>query len=261
MVSTQASQSTRAVKPGPTPTTVGAISRVVPRFRLARIASTTTSGESSATQRASGSAMTAMSPPATTDSASAAVPARTPRASSTRVWPRRMASDRHTVRLIEVGTLRSQQTTRRPARQSRSAMPVAMSPAPRITQSMGGLPWCRPFRREAPARRRSGPTRPRPPDPGARMPGPAPRRPHGRMPRQGRSPRRSSRAKARSCRPRPRPGERARPPWPRGLMGRSPRPRVRARHITASSCRARIASSTSFSAVNAPKDRRNAPVS
>ena len=44
MVSTTAWQSTPAVKPGPTPMTTGASVMRVPRFRLARMASTTASG-------------------------------------------------------------------------------------------------------------------------------------------------------------------------------------------------------------------------
>ena len=47
LIPTTASQSTGAVKPGPTAMTTGAISRVVPKLRLAKIASTTAAGFSS----------------------------------------------------------------------------------------------------------------------------------------------------------------------------------------------------------------------
>ena len=69
-------------------------------------------------------------------STAAGVAQSTPRTPSTLVSPRRMASEKHTVRRMEVGTGRSHITTRIPARKRRSAMPEAMSPAPRITTSM-----------------------------------------------------------------------------------------------------------------------------
>ncbi|MEI3142460.1 MAG: hypothetical protein V8S77_04265 [Oscillospiraceae bacterium] len=53
-----------AVKPGPTPTTTGASVMRVPRFRLARMASTSASGRSSSRHRSSGSASTEISPAA-----------------------------------------------------------------------------------------------------------------------------------------------------------------------------------------------------
>ena len=47
-----------------------------------------------------------------------------------------VASEKHTVRRIDVGCGRSVSTRRMPARYSRKAIPVAMSPAPRITTNM-----------------------------------------------------------------------------------------------------------------------------
>ena len=72
--------------------------------------------------------------------ADAALSHSTPRTSSTQTAPRRIASEKHTVRRMDVGTARSHITTCMPARKRRSAMPEAMSPAPRITTSIVRIP-------------------------------------------------------------------------------------------------------------------------
>ena len=136
MVSTTAWQSFPAVKPGPTPTTTGASVMRVPRFRLAKIASTSASGCSSCRQASSGSASTGTAPCDRyffTAAVSGAYTARTP---STVVSPSVMAGEKQTVRRMAVGRGRSVMTTCRPLRYSRRAMPVAMSPAPRIRTSI-----------------------------------------------------------------------------------------------------------------------------
>ena len=116
--------------------TIGASVMCVPRFFFARIASTRASGCSSCTQLAAGSASTAMMPCSVSAAASAAVSARRACTPSTTVSPNRIASEKHTVRRIDVGCGRSVSTRRMPARYSRKAIPVAMSPAPRITTNM-----------------------------------------------------------------------------------------------------------------------------
>ena len=142
MVSTTASQSTGAVKPGPTAMTVGAISRVVPKLRLARIASTTAAGFSSSSILAWGSTTTATSPASVIASASAGVRAKRARMPSTSTSPRRMASQKLIVRRMHVGTAISAMTTDTPARTKRAATPVAISPAPRTYTSIPGAPPC-----------------------------------------------------------------------------------------------------------------------
>ncbi len=90
---------------------------------FARIASTRASGCSSCTQPASGSASTAMMPCSASAAASSAVSARRASTPSTTVSPNRMASEKHTVRRIDVGCGRSVSTRRMPARYSRKAIP------------------------------------------------------------------------------------------------------------------------------------------
>ena len=137
MVSTTAWQSTPAVKPGPTATTTGASVTAVPTFRLARMASTTASGRSAAMQRPSGSASTGISPAARTAAAASGASIRTAVTSSTVQRPRTTAWEKQTVRRMAVGRGRSVMTTCSPARCSRRATPEAMSPAPRMSTSMG----------------------------------------------------------------------------------------------------------------------------
>ena len=138
MVSTTAWQSFPAVNPGPAATTAGAMSMVVPRFRLARMTSATASGFRLLTQRASGSMRTGMIPSASSagTSSSTARRAETP---STAISPRRTASEKQTVRRMEVGAAVSHRTASIPARYNRSAVPVARSPPPRITTSMSSF--------------------------------------------------------------------------------------------------------------------------
>ena len=136
IVSTTAWQSSPAVKPGPTPTTMGASVIFVPRLRLARIASTSASGASSSRHRHSGSGKTGSTPSRSSFIASAAFSARTARSPSTVVFPWTMASEKATVRRMAVGRSRSVITTSTPQRHNRMAAPLAISPAPRINASI-----------------------------------------------------------------------------------------------------------------------------
>ena len=95
------------MKPGPTPMTTGAMSRLVPRLRLARMASTRAAGYSSGNNAQVGSATTAISPVPAMSRASRAESVRRARTSSTSTSPRRSASEKHTVRRMEVGWGRS----------------------------------------------------------------------------------------------------------------------------------------------------------
>ena len=135
MVSTTAWQSTPAVNPGPAATTIGASPIWVPRFRLARMASTTTSGDRGPIQSPAGSASTGMTP---CPSRPGTPPRSVKRAAtpSTSAVPWRTASEKQTVRRIDVGAGVSQITTAMPLRYRRRAMPVAMSPPPRMMTSM-----------------------------------------------------------------------------------------------------------------------------
>ena len=136
MVSTTAWQSTPAVKPGPTLTTTGASVICVPKFFLARMASTSPSGCSAGRHVSCGSGSTGTMPSASRASACSAVSARTAQTPSTTVSPWVMAGEKHTVRRMAVGWGRSVMTTCIPLRYSRRATPVAMSPAPRIKISI-----------------------------------------------------------------------------------------------------------------------------
>ena len=139
MVSTTAWQSCPAVKPGPTPMTTGASVILVPRFRLARMASTTAVGFNSPMQRPSGSASTGRIPSFKSCRAASVSGANRAVTPSTVTCPSRMASQKATLRRMARGLGRSVITTCRPLRSSRRAMPLARSPAPRITTSIGIL--------------------------------------------------------------------------------------------------------------------------
>ena len=140
MVSTTAWQSAPAVNPGPTAMTAGASVMRVPRFFLARMASTSTSGRRVSRHRHWGSARTGISPPVRMDSTWDSDAARAV-TSSTVVWPRRMAWEKQTVRRMAVGRSRSVMTTEKPARYSRRAIPEAISPAPRMRTSIKIPPY------------------------------------------------------------------------------------------------------------------------
>ena len=79
----------------------------VPRFLLAKMASTTASGFSAAMQAACGSASTAMSPAAVIRRASSGLSARRAVTSSTRMEPNRIACEKQTVRRMALGRGRS----------------------------------------------------------------------------------------------------------------------------------------------------------
>ena len=131
-----------AVKPGPTPTTTGAMSQRVPTLRFARMASTTTSGASSRAHVHAGSTSTGTSRPAArTAAASPALATRTARTPSTWASPSRTASLNATVRRTVKGCAISVMTTRMPQRCRRSAMALAISPAPLITASTQTHPF------------------------------------------------------------------------------------------------------------------------
>lgn len=137
MVSTTAWQSSPAVKPGPTPTTTGAMCIVVPRLRFAKMASTTTSGLSSM-QRQSGSIRTGMAFfRSRTSFAWTASWTRIAKMPSTLTCPKRTASLNATVRRTVSGCSISVITTEMPLRHRRRAIAVAISPAPRIIASTG----------------------------------------------------------------------------------------------------------------------------
>ena len=135
MVSTTAWQSTPAVNPGPQATTMGASPMRVPRFFLAKMASTIASGRKNVRQAASGSASTGISPCERTPDAVSA-DARTAVTSSTVNRPVVRACEKQTVLRMAVDRSKSVITTSMPARLRRSAMPEARSPAPRISTSM-----------------------------------------------------------------------------------------------------------------------------
>ena len=135
-VSMTAWQSTPAVKPGPTPITTGASLSKVPRFFLASMASTTASGLSSRMQPASGSINTAMRPLCRTAMAPLELCVSSAITPSTIACPSVTACEKLTVLLMAVGRAISVITTSNLARQSLSAMPEAISPAPFMTTSM-----------------------------------------------------------------------------------------------------------------------------
>ena len=132
LVSTTRCTSSPAVKPGPTPMTRGASARVTPIFVLAIVASTTTSGRMSVTQRPAGSTRTGTAPRAQIDAKSAGVSARRAVTPSTVIRPSYRASEKLTVRRTAIGWGISRKIRRRsPAPYRRRAAPVATSPAPR----------------------------------------------------------------------------------------------------------------------------------
>ena len=140
MVSMTAWQSRPAQKPGPSAITSGASVIFVPRFRFARIPSTRTSGCSHVRQDAVSSGRTGISPTESAAFTSRAVLQHTPTASSTVVFPKRIACEKQTVLRMAVGCGRSVMTTGKFARCSRSAAPEARSPAPRISTSISSSP-------------------------------------------------------------------------------------------------------------------------
>ena len=141
MVSTAAWQSAPAVKPGPTPTTTGAMSRVVPRFRLARMASTTAPGTQS--RHAGGGGVHQHGDD--------------PVLQQLRDLLQIRAAGLHTLhgrpsqphRLGEAGLCGGcrwagsphTEPAEKPQRYRRRAIPVAISPAPRITTSISNAPF------------------------------------------------------------------------------------------------------------------------
>ena len=134
-------QSTPAVKPGPTPTTMGAISMEVPRLRLANTASTTASGATSLTHAHAGSTRTGTTPsPESSPKAWETSCARTAVAPSTWAFPTRTASLKATVRRTVKGCSISVISTEAPHRTRRGAMAPAISPAPRITANIEDRP-------------------------------------------------------------------------------------------------------------------------
>ena len=136
MVSTTPWQSTPAVKPGPRASTTGASVMAVPRLRLARMASTTPSKGSSLKMAASGSQSTGTSPRSSARRAAPASSARRAAIPSTWAAPSYMHWEKATVRRTAVGRATSVMTTFMPARYSRTAVPVARSPAPLIKTSI-----------------------------------------------------------------------------------------------------------------------------
>ncbi|MPN27261.1 hypothetical protein SDC9_174691 [bioreactor metagenome] len=131
MVSTTAWQSSPAVNPGPAAMTYAASVIFVPRFRFAKIASTTAAGLSRFAISPTGSAITAISPRRMISCASFSLFARRAVISSTLVSPLIIASEKQMVRRMDVGCGKSVMTTEKPLLCRRNAMPVAMSPAPR----------------------------------------------------------------------------------------------------------------------------------
>ena len=134
LVSITAWQSMPASKPGPSATTNGALSSVVPVLVFARTASTTADGANSSIASASGSTRTGISPASSTSGTSvtralrAVIPS-TSCSSSKTAWAK--ATARRTV----MGRGSSVITTGMPQRCSRQATPVARSPAPFISAS------------------------------------------------------------------------------------------------------------------------------
>ena len=133
IVSITAWQSTPAVKPGPRAITIDASVISVPKFRFARIASTTTSGRSALIHSASGSASMAMWFLSWIKGISFMSDVYSAVTSSTVNAPFKIASEKHTVLRIEVGWGRSVITIRKPQCARRTATPLARSPAPLIT--------------------------------------------------------------------------------------------------------------------------------
>src|ERR1039457_5213299 len=130
------------------------MSMLVPRLRLAMIASPGANGLRTPSVEHAGSASKGTGPSGPQRSKSpcswASVPTRMERTSSTCALPSYIASDRHTVRRIELGLGCSSAATRNPARTSRRIVPVARSPAPRTTTSS---PFTKPIVLIAPVRR------------------------------------------------------------------------------------------------------------
>ena len=135
MVSTTAWQSSPAVNPGPTPITIGAMPMVVPTLRLAKMASTSTSGSSQMHEHF-GSTSTGTTPSSARPSASSTLSARTPTTPSTWVFPERIASLKATVRRTVKGCSTSVIMTEAPHLCRRNAIALAISPAPRIIVSI-----------------------------------------------------------------------------------------------------------------------------
>ncbi|SCJ62100.1 Uncharacterised protein [uncultured Blautia sp.] len=127
--------------------TTGASVIRVPRFRLARMASTTTPGFKTGIQIPSGSASTGTTFSCKRAIAASGVSARRAVTSSTFVSPNTMAWEKATVRRMAVGAGISVIITDICALFSRRAIPVAKSPAPRMITSMENTPSstdCRP---------------------------------------------------------------------------------------------------------------------
>ena len=131
LVSTTRSTSTPAVKPGPSAMVSGAISRVVPRFFFARMASTSAAGRTCGMSSPFGSTITGTSPRCQTTTASSSVFTRVARIPSTTAPPSYTASLTETWRRMAAGCSASSTSTFNPADHSRWMVPVARSPPPR----------------------------------------------------------------------------------------------------------------------------------
>ena len=112
----------------------------VPRFFLARMASTTPSGLRAGIHAPAGSTSTAALPARTQSRAPSAFGTSTAVMPSTSALPRYTAWEKATVQRTVVGRAVSVMTTEHPARKRRQAIPVARSPAPLTTISMGHTP-------------------------------------------------------------------------------------------------------------------------
>ena len=131
MVSTTASTSRPAVNPGPRPTVMGAIPRWVPRFFLAKMASTTAMGRSAAMLSPLSSTTSGSLPLRKKATACCKVSAFQQVRPST-VWqPVNTASLKATVRRMAVGRAHSSTSTGNPQLCRRLMVPVAKSPPPR----------------------------------------------------------------------------------------------------------------------------------